>query len=78
MIWNVNICYYSLLASGFGDSDNDDNQLIDEMVTVLKNYVKSANILLILFNGEMQRFDENIQALLFHVMENKICDGYVE
>ena len=36
---------------GFGDSDNDDNILIDEMMDVLKNVIKGANGLVLLVNG---------------------------
>ena len=41
---------------GFGDSDNEDSELIDEMVNVLKNVVKTANTLVLLFNGEDDRY----------------------
>ena len=49
---------------GFGDSDNDDNQLIDEMMEVLKNSVGGANSLVILINGQEQRFDGALQQML--------------
>ena len=49
---------------GFGDSDNDDNQLIDEMMEVLKDAVSGANSLVILINGQEQRFDGALQQML--------------
>jgi len=49
---------------GFGDSDNDDNLLIDEMIHVLKDIVRAANTLLILVNGEEERFDFSFQQML--------------
>ena len=36
---------------GFGDSDKEDSVLIDEMMGVLKNTVKSASVLLIVLDG---------------------------
>ena len=49
---------------GFGDSDNDDNNLINEMVDVLKNVVKTANGFVLLFNGMSERFDTKAQQML--------------
>ena len=49
---------------GFGDSDNDDNNLINEMVDVLKEKVKTANGFVLLFNGEDKRFDSKAQQML--------------
>ena len=40
---------------GFGDSDNEDSELIDEMVNVLKHVIKTANSLVLLFNAENPR-----------------------
>ena len=42
---------------GFGDSDGDDNQLINEMIDALKNVLKSTNGFLLLFKGDDVRFD---------------------
>ena len=36
---------------GFGDSDKEDSVLIDEMMGVLKNTVKSASVLLLVLDG---------------------------
>ena len=41
---------------GFGDTDNDDNNLMNEMVDALKNVVKTANGFILLFNGQSERF----------------------
>ena len=49
---------------GFGDSDNDDNILIDEMMDVLKNVIKGANGLVLLINGEEERFDASLQQMM--------------
>ena len=40
---------------GFGDSDQEDSVLIDEMIGVLKNTVKSASVLLIVLDGNQVR-----------------------
>ena len=45
---------------GFGDSDNEDSELIDEMVNVLEHVVKTANTLLLLFNGEDPRYRKSV------------------
>jgi len=49
---------------GFGDSDNDDNILIDEMMSVLKNVIKGANAIVLLINGDEERFDESLQQMM--------------
>ena len=49
---------------GFGDSDNDDNNLINEMVKVLKDIIKSANGFVLLFNGQSERFDAKAQQMI--------------
>ena len=52
---------------GFGDSDNDDGILINEMVDVLKNVIKTTNGFLLLFNGQQDRFDGLSQQMLREV-----------
>ena len=52
---------------GFGDSNNDDGVLINEMVDVLKNVIKTANGFLLLFNGLQDRFDGLSQQMLREV-----------
>ena len=49
---------------GFGDSDNDDNLLIDEMMDVLKNTIEGANAIVLLINGEEERFDASLQQMI--------------
>jgi len=49
---------------GFGDSDQDDNGLIDEMTDVLKNTIKEANALVLLINSEQQRFNSALQQMM--------------
>ena len=42
---------------GFGDSDQEDSALIDEMMAVLKNTVKSASVLFLVLDGGSDRFE---------------------
>ena len=49
---------------GFGDTENDDNTLIDEMMAVLKDTLKGANAIVLLVNGQQQRFNASIQQML--------------
>merc|ERR1719495_575691 len=51
-------------TAGFGDSDNNDNDLIDEMMDTLKNAVKEANALVLLISGEQQRFNSALQQMI--------------
>ena len=66
--WNVQSIISLLLpivdTPGFGDTDNDDNNLMNEMVDVLKEKVKTANGFVLLFNGEDERFDSKAQQML--------------
>ena len=55
---------------GFGDSDNDDNKLIDEMMDVLKNVIKGANAIVLLVNGGGERFDASFQQMM---REMQVC-----
>ena len=54
----------SKLFSGFGDSDQDDNDLIDEMMSVLKGTLRGANAIVLLVNGEEERINASIQQML--------------
>ena len=54
----------SSINKGFGDSDNDDNGLIDEMMSVLKGTLKGANAIVLLVNGQDQRVNAAIQQML--------------
>ena len=49
---------------GFGDSDNDDNNLIDEMMQTLKETIKGANTLVLLVDGSDERFDASLQQMM--------------
>ena len=55
---------------GFGDSDNDDNILIDEMMDVLKNTIEGANAIILLINGEEERFDASLQQMIREMQVN--------
>ena len=57
-------------TAGFGDSDNDDNKLIDEMMDVLKNVIKGANAIVLLVNGGGERFDASLQQMM---REMQVC-----
>merc|ERR1719495_2883761 len=49
---------------GVGDSDNNDNEMIDEMMNTLKDAVKAANTLVLLISGEQQRFNSALQQMI--------------
>jgi len=49
---------------GFGDSNNDDEALIEEMMNILANVVVHADTLVLLFNGMETRFDAGLQSML--------------
>merc|ERR1719361_552970 len=49
---------------GFGDSDNDDNKLIDEMMEILKYDINATNTILLTFNGQNERLDDKIQQMI--------------
>ena len=49
---------------GFGDSDNNDEALIEEMMNVLANVVVHADTLVLLFDGRETRFDSSLQSML--------------
>ena len=49
---------------GFGDSDHDDSELIDQMVGFLKNTVNTTNVFLLSFNGEVDRLDTALQQMI--------------
>merc|ERR1711962_1834724 len=49
---------------GFGDSDNEDTELIDEMMGALHTTIKEANGIMLLLNGEEERFDASLQQMM--------------
>eukprot|EP00092_Neocalanus_flemingeri_P005208 GFUD01005601.1.p1 GENE.GFUD01005601.1~~GFUD01005601.1.p1 ORF type:complete len:567 (+),score=149.53 GFUD01005601.1:90-1703(+) len=67
---------------GFGDSDNDDSELVDEMMTVLNKDVGSANLILLLIKGtetrlggELQQMIREMRALFGEQMWNNLVIG---
>jgi len=49
---------------GFGDSDGDDLQLIQEMMDVLSNKLNSANSIVLAIDGATPRFSSELQDML--------------
>jgi len=49
---------------GFGDSDGDDGELIQEMMDVLSNQLKSANSIVLAIDGSTPRFSSDVQDML--------------
>jgi len=49
---------------GFGDSDRDDDQLVDEMMDVLNKDVGSANLILLLIKGTETRLGRELQQMI--------------
>lgn len=49
---------------GFGDSDQEDDLLIQEMMDVLKNSVGYTNSIILLLNGQKTRFNEALHSML--------------
>ena len=50
--------------TGFGDSDGEDNLLINEMVGTLKEVIKTTNGFLLVFKGDDERFDEKSTQMI--------------
>ena len=49
---------------GFGDSDGDDNKLIQEMMDILDNELGSANVIVLTIDGAMPRFSSGLYDML--------------
>ena len=49
---------------GFGDSGNDDDLLIEEMIDILANVVDHTDTFLLLFDGRETRFDASLQNMI--------------
>ena len=49
---------------GFGDSNNDDDLLIEEMMDILANVVDHTDTFLLLFDGRVTRFDASLQNMI--------------
>ena len=65
----------------FGDSEwqETENELIDEMMDVLKNTVKEANAFVLLLNGEEERFDYAFQQIIRYLddqIQSQIQDEF--
>ena len=49
---------------GFGDSNNDDDLLIEEMMDILATVVDHTDTFLLLFDGRETRFDASLQDMI--------------
>ena len=49
---------------GFGDSDGDDNKLIQEMMDILDNELGSANVILLTLEGSTPRFTSGLYDMM--------------
>ena len=49
---------------GFADSDNDDSELVDEMMTVLNKDVGTANLILLVIKGTETRLSRDLQQMI--------------
>ena len=56
--------YQIVDTPGFGDSDNDDESLIEEMMDILANVVDHTDTFLLLFDGTETRFDASLQTMI--------------
>ena len=58
---------------GLGDSEGEDNELIEEMIEVLDGTLGYSNTILILFDGQTARFTSGLQNML-----RKMCSLFGE
>jgi len=49
---------------GFGDTENDDNKQMDDMIAALKENITTTNGFLLVFKGTDERFDQQCQQML--------------
>lgn len=64
-IFRLQICCVQVVDTpGFGDSDNDDETLIEEMMAVLASTVDHADSLLLLLDGTDARSTAGLQTML--------------
>ena len=49
---------------GFGDSDAEDNDLIEEMMEVLDGTLEYSHTILLVFDGQTARFTSGLQNML--------------
>ena len=53
---------------GFGDSDGETDELLEEMITVLNEEVKSANAIILAMDSQQCRWTESLTKML-HQLE---------
>ncbi len=53
------ICY-----QGFGDSDDQMDKLLQEMIDILKHNVSATNLILVAFDGTNARLTSGLQKML--------------
>jgi energy-coupling factor transporter ATP-binding protein EcfA2 len=60
------IYYFTQIVDtpGFGDSNGEDNSLIEEMMTVLDGSLGYSNIILLMFDGQTARFSSGLHNML--------------
>ena len=49
---------------GFGDSDNDDEALIEDMMAILADTIDHADTLLLVMDGRVTRFQDGLQKMI--------------
>ena len=49
---------------GFGDSDNEDEVLIEEMMSTLSNTINHADTILLLLKGDASRFNDSLIKMI--------------
>merc|ERR1719209_2107746 len=66
--WLGNMTHHNFTVvdtPGFGDSDGEDEQLIDEMMEVLANTINNADTIVLLLNGiANQRFTDSLVSMI--------------
>ena len=63
--WIGDVAEFTVVDTpGFGDSDNQDAELIDEMMEVLHKVIKGANTVVLLINSETPRFTAALQQMM--------------
>ena len=49
---------------GFGDSDSEDEVLIEEMMSTLSNIIDHADTILLLLKGDASRFNDSLIKMI--------------
>ena len=49
---------------GFGDSEGEDERIVHEMTEFLKDDLKAAEVIVLVINGNQNRFDKGLQEML--------------